>query len=99
MAPLVWLVTGSTSGIGLALAKHITSRGDKIIASGRKVEERLGELKSDSFALLELDITAGGEVIAEKIREAWGFSGAEDGFGFCPVVLGPGGLAFCDYVV
>ena len=71
MAPLVWLVTGSTSGIGLALVQHIHARGDKVIASGRKVEERLGHLKTDSFALHEMDITSSGEVIAAKIKEAW----------------------------
>lgn len=78
MAPLVWLVTGSTSGIGRSLVQYIVARGDKVIASGRKVEERLGEFKSDSFALLELDITASGDVIAQKIKQAWEIFGRID---------------------
>ncbi|KAM7194389.1 hypothetical protein V8F33_007277 [Rhypophila sp. PSN 637] len=78
MAPLVWLVTGSTSGIGRALVQHIVARGDKVIASGRKVHERLGDLQSDSFALLELDITASSEVIAQKIKQAWEIYGHID---------------------
>ncbi|KAK3313162.1 hypothetical protein B0H66DRAFT_387478 [Apodospora peruviana] len=78
MAPLIWLVTGTTSGIGRSLVEHIISRGDKVIASGRKVEERLGSLKSDSFALLELDISAGRREITTKVKEAWEIFGHID---------------------
>ncbi|KAK4217544.1 hypothetical protein QBC37DRAFT_384477 [Rhypophila decipiens] len=78
MAPLIWLVTGSTSGIGGALVQHIVARGDKVIASGRQVRSRLGDLQSDSFALLELDITASSEVITQKIKQAWEIYGHID---------------------
>ncbi|QYT03314.1 hypothetical protein H0G86_010283 [Trichoderma simmonsii] len=80
MAPLVFLVTGSTSGIGAALVDHILSRGDKVIASGRKVEERLGHLKSksDNIALLELEVTAPIEEIKTKIEAAWNIFGHID---------------------
>ncbi|KAK3376907.1 hypothetical protein B0T24DRAFT_232582 [Lasiosphaeria ovina] len=78
MAPLVWLVTGTTSGIGRALIEHIVARGDKVIASGRRVEEKLGALKSESLALLELDITAGRAAIAAKMAEAWAVFGHID---------------------
>ncbi|KAM7191699.1 hypothetical protein V8F20_009176 [Naviculisporaceae sp. PSN 640] len=79
-SPLVWLVTGSTSGIGLALVNHIISRGDKVIASGRKIEARLGHLKSQSssVALLELDITSPAPVITQKITQAWSIFGHID---------------------
>jgi NADP-dependent 3-hydroxy acid dehydrogenase YdfG len=78
MAPLVWLVTGSTSGIGAALIEHIVSRGDKVIASGRKVEQKLGHLKSDNLALLELDITASFAEISAQINKAWNIFGHID---------------------
>jgi len=78
MAPLVWLVTGATSGIGAAIVNEIVARGDKVIASGRKIEERLGHLKSDNFALLELNITAGQADLAARIKEAWGIFGHVD---------------------
>ncbi|KAK3944546.1 3-oxoacyl-reductase [Diplogelasinospora grovesii] len=71
MAPRVWLVTGTTSGIGLSLITYIVSRGDKVIASGRNVESNLAHLKSDSLALLELDISSDRDVIAQKVKEAW----------------------------
>ncbi|KAL8288313.1 hypothetical protein RB597_000428 [Gaeumannomyces tritici] len=78
MAPLVWLVTGSTSGIGLALISEITARGDKVIAAGRKVEQRLSHLKSDNVALLELDITADQADISDALAAAWTIFGGVD---------------------
>lgn len=78
MAPLIWLVTGSTSGIGAALVQNIVTRGDKVIASGRKVEERLGHLKSDNIALLELDIAAEAADIEARIKKAWAVFGHID---------------------
>jgi NADP-dependent 3-hydroxy acid dehydrogenase YdfG len=78
MAPQVFLVTGTTSGIGAALVDHIAARGDKVIATGRKAEQRLGHLKSDNVAVLELDITAGKEVIKTQIKKAWEIFGHID---------------------
>jgi NADP-dependent 3-hydroxy acid dehydrogenase YdfG len=78
MAPLVWLVTGATSGIGAALIDQIVARGDKVIASGRKVEQRLAHLKSENLALLELDITARPAEIEVQVKKAWDFFGHID---------------------
>jgi NADP-dependent 3-hydroxy acid dehydrogenase YdfG len=86
MAPLVWIVTGSTSGIGASLVKEIVARGDRVIATGRKVEEKLGHLKSDSLALLEFDVTAERAEIDAKIKEAWGI------FGHIDVVMNNAGV-------
>ena len=74
----IWLVTGATSGIGAALVNHILARGDKVIASGRKVNERLGHLKSDNVALLELDICAGRADLDAQIKKAWSIFGHID---------------------
>lgn len=78
MAPLVWLVTGTTSGIGAALIKHIVERGDKVIATGRKAEQRLGHLKSDTLAVLELDICGGRQHVQEQVKKAWEIFGRID---------------------
>ncbi|OIW22843.1 NAD(P)-binding protein, partial [Coniochaeta ligniaria NRRL 30616] len=78
MAPLIWLVTGTTSGIGAALIKHIVERGDKVIATGRKAEQRLGHLISDSLAVLELDICAGRQHVQEQVKKAWEIFGRID---------------------
>ena len=58
MAPLVYLITGATSGSGLALVRAIAARGDKVIATGRSASTRLAALKSDSIAVMDLDVTA-----------------------------------------
>ncbi|KAK3387886.1 hypothetical protein B0H63DRAFT_542363 [Podospora didyma] len=61
MASLVWLITGCTSGSGLALVHAIAARGDKVIATGRDATSRLAGLaveKKDSIAVLDLDVTA-----------------------------------------
>lgn len=87
MAPLVWLVTGTTSGIGEALVSEITSRGDKVIATGRNVEKRISHLKSENVALLELDITADSKTIASKISTAW------DIFGHIDVLMNNAGMS------
>lgn len=78
MAPLVWLVTGTTSGIGAALIDQIVACGDQAIAMGRKVEQRLGHLKSDKLALLELDITSPPAKIEAQVKTAWGIFGHID---------------------
>ncbi|KAH7466516.1 hypothetical protein FOMA001_g16609 [Fusarium oxysporum f. sp. matthiolae] len=78
MAPLVWLVTGTTSGIGAALVNEIVSRGDKVIASGRKANQKLDHLRSDNVAILELDITAPWAVVQATINEAWAIFGHID---------------------
>ena len=78
MAPIFCLVTGSTSGIGAALVQEIISRGNKVIATGRKVEQRLSHLKIDKTALLELDTTADRGTTVEALQEAWKIFGHID---------------------
>ncbi|KAH6971439.1 hypothetical protein BKA56DRAFT_635563 [Ilyonectria sp. MPI-CAGE-AT-0026] len=75
-----WLITGTTSGLGEALVRDVLSRGDNVIASGRKVEERLGPriAKSERLAFLELDITASQQAIDAQVKEAWEIFGSID---------------------
>ena len=42
------LITGATSGIGLALFQQYAQQGDNIIACGRN-QEKLAELESEAF--------------------------------------------------
>ncbi|KAK4445540.1 hypothetical protein QBC34DRAFT_413002 [Podospora aff. communis PSN243] len=79
MAPLVWLVTGATSGIGKAIILELLSRGDRVIASGRNVHTRLSSLPaSPSLALLELDITSPQATLDAQILTAWSLFGHID---------------------
>lgn len=78
MPQTVFLVTGTTSGIGASLVNHIISHGDKVIASGRNVEKKLAHLKSENVALLELDVAAGKSVVEAQVKKAWEIFGHID---------------------
>lgn len=77
-APHVWLITGTTSGIGLALAEYIAARGDKVIATGRCAEDRLGKRASNDLVPLDLDVTASLEDIRRQVDKAIGIFGHID---------------------
>src|SRR5262245_38745476 len=57
MAPLVWLVTGCSSGLGLQLVHAILARGDKCIATARSVS-KISHLVHPSLSILPLDVTS-----------------------------------------
>ena len=77
MAPLVWLVTGASAGIGAALVEEVVRRGDKVIAANRQVNQ-MADRASENVSLLELDITSGSKVIASKVKAAWQIFGHID---------------------
>jgi NADP-dependent 3-hydroxy acid dehydrogenase YdfG len=75
--PLVWLVTGCSSGFGEQFIRSILARGDKAIATGRDVS-RLNALKEAGAAVLQLDVAAEQSALVAKIQEAIGFFGGID---------------------
>jgi NADP-dependent 3-hydroxy acid dehydrogenase YdfG len=70
MAPLIWLITGCSSGFGEAFVHDAMSRGDKVIATGRKSETKLVHLKEAGASILELDVTASQAELDAKAKEA-----------------------------
>ncbi|PVH78169.1 NAD(P)-binding protein [Cadophora sp. DSE1049] len=78
MAPLVWLITGASSGLGLALAKGVLARGDQVIATARNIsspallelQDRLTPYRQAGVSLLELDVTASSAAISEIVASA-----------------------------
>jgi NADP-dependent 3-hydroxy acid dehydrogenase YdfG len=71
MAPLVWLITGATSGLGEALVSRIVARGDRVVATGRQAEQRLASLRSDNVAVVDLDVSASRESVEAQVKKAW----------------------------
>jgi short-subunit dehydrogenase len=56
--PLTWLITGSSSGIGLQLARHALAAGHKVIATSRnpgKTPDLVSEVTSQGGRWLRLD--------------------------------------------
>ncbi|KAF6754059.1 short chain dehydrogenase [Ephemerocybe angulata] len=78
-APLVWLITGTSSGIGRELAFVALARGDKVIATarGRNIS-KLDDLKAAGAATMELDVTSPLDKLNEVAREAIAFYGRVD---------------------
>lgn len=70
MAPIVWLVTGTSSGFGSAFVDSILAKGDKVIATARGDVSRLDALKKKGAATLSLDVTEPQQTIDEIVDQA-----------------------------
>jgi NADP-dependent 3-hydroxy acid dehydrogenase YdfG len=57
MAPLVWLITGSTSGFGAEFVKTLLAKGDKVIATARDTSQ-ISKFREAGAAILNLDLIA-----------------------------------------
>ena len=77
----VWLITGTSSGMGRALVRSALDRSEKVIATARVIEQ-IQDLRSfaDSsrLYLMQLDITDSQDVINSKVNEAIGVWGRID---------------------
>ncbi|KAF8994489.1 short chain dehydrogenase [Cyathus striatus] len=68
---LVWLITGTSSGIGRDLAISALERGDLVIATGRaRSIEKLDDLKALGASTIELDVTDKLENLHEVAKRA-----------------------------
>ena len=56
----VWLITGASSGFGLAIAEAALGRGDRVVATSRNVDA-IELPDGDRVALVALDVTDGGQ--------------------------------------
>jgi NAD(P)-dependent dehydrogenase (short-subunit alcohol dehydrogenase family) len=53
----VWLITGASSGFGLAIAKAALERGDSVVATARRIEALEAFEEGDHVALVALEVT------------------------------------------
>ncbi|KAF9560041.1 short chain dehydrogenase [Agrocybe pediades] len=76
---LVWLITGTTSGLGREMAIAALNRGDKVIATGRNMSSgKCEDLRSRGADLIELDVTAPLPAIQEIAQRAVSLYGKVD---------------------
>lgn len=69
MSPQVWLITGTSSGLGTEFVKAAVARGDKAIATARNVD-KISYLKELGVATMQLDITAPQDELDRKAQDA-----------------------------
>jgi NAD(P)-dependent dehydrogenase (short-subunit alcohol dehydrogenase family) len=75
--PQTWFITGSSSGIGLALTRHILAAGHNVIATSRtpsrtpSVVEEIATHPTNRGRWLQLDVTSAQTIIETTIAEAW----------------------------
>ncbi|KAK4097866.1 NAD(P)-binding protein [Parathielavia hyrcaniae] len=70
MAPLVWLITGCSSGFGAQFVHSALARGDKVIATGRNAATKLAHLDGTGAAVVDLDVTLPEEEIKTIVDNA-----------------------------
>lgn len=77
--PLVWLITGTSTGLGRELALAALARGEKVIATARSRSiNKLDDLKTQGAQLVELDVTSSLEQLKEIANKAVGIYGHVD---------------------
>jgi NADP-dependent 3-hydroxy acid dehydrogenase YdfG len=75
--PLVWLITGCSSGFGLEFVPQILARGDLVIATSRSID-KIKHLEQPGVSLQQLDVTNKQESLNETIAKAIAIYGRLD---------------------
>src|SRR5689334_9759145 len=85
----VWFITGAGSGIGAAAARAALKAGDRVVATGRRVQklrDALRDVASERLELFELDVT-------DEVQAAAVVNQAVSRFGCLDVVLNNAGYS------
>ncbi|KAK4234381.1 hypothetical protein C8A03DRAFT_47269 [Achaetomium macrosporum] len=70
MAPLVWLITGCSSGFGAQFVHSALARGDKVIATGRNAATKLKHLEGTGASIVDLDVSLPEDDVREIVDRA-----------------------------
>lgn len=76
--PLVWLITGCTSGFGHLFISAILARGDKVIATARNTSSLADYASNENVRLLQLDVTDPQDALDSKAAAATEYFGEVD---------------------
>jgi NAD(P)-dependent dehydrogenase (short-subunit alcohol dehydrogenase family) len=85
----IWLITGSSRGLGRALAEAVLDAGDKVVATARKPDDiaDLGKKYGDAIRTAKVDVKS-----SDDVKKAVGQ--AMDVFGRIDVVVNNAGYGF-----
>ncbi|KAI0553198.1 putative short-chain dehydrogenase [Xylaria curta] len=71
MSTPVWLITGSSNGLGLVLTLHVLRTGHRVVASVRskaKSADAVKKIEEAGGSVIEMDMTESQESIAKKVK-------------------------------
>ncbi|KAE8165669.1 hypothetical protein BDV40DRAFT_258000 [Aspergillus tamarii] len=80
MAPLVWFITGASSGLGLSLSLYALAAGHQVIGTVRnssKSADAVQAIQDKGGKIVELDVTKA-DAIPEAVKKAESFYGKID---------------------
>ncbi|KZL75780.1 retinol dehydrogenase [Colletotrichum incanum] len=77
MAPLVWLITGSSTGFGAEFVKALLAAGDKVIATARNTAS-IEHYQKAGASILKLDLSSSQSDFDEIAEKAIGIHGGVD---------------------
>ncbi|KAE8372157.1 hypothetical protein BDV26DRAFT_274655 [Aspergillus bertholletiae] len=80
MAPLVWFITGASSGLGLSLSLYVLAAGHHVIGTVRNTSKSVDAVKAiqaQGGKILELDVTQA-DGIPHTVKKAESFYGKID---------------------
>ncbi|KAI0724955.1 NAD(P)-binding protein [Fomitopsis betulina] len=89
MAPKIWFITGSSSGMGRAMTEHVLSQGDIAVATLRKpavLADLARKYTKDRLLVVKLDVTKKAEIQSA-------FAAARAAFGRVDVVFNNAGYS------
>jgi NAD(P)-dependent dehydrogenase (short-subunit alcohol dehydrogenase family) len=74
MSERVWMITGTSSGFGRAIAEAVVERGDRVVATARRVEALADLAEHERVHVVALDVTdpAGRESAVGEAIERFG---------------------------
>ncbi len=85
--PLVWLVTGCSTGFGRNIAEHLLDNGQKVVVTARKTDKVADLAKRGDALILPLDVGHRSQCF-DVVREA------EKHFGRTDVLINNAGIGF-----
>ena len=85
----VWLITGCSKGLGLALAKSVLAKGYRVVATARHRADlkELAERGGDDVLCVELDVT-------DRAQVTTAVAAAEEAFGSVDVLVNNAGYGY-----
>lgn len=68
--PPVWLITGASAGLGLALAQHALAQRHRVVCTARAPSAAIDALRAAGASIVPLDLAAGAAAIARAGADA-----------------------------